>query len=140
MSYTDIGFDQFFQREIIPSTPDDRLISSFDFSSQVQNTSGDQIKGGLIQSQNQKVSLNLDKENFVISDGVNDRVTLGRLPDDSYGLLIRDEDGNILMQISGLTNLIQSPNGHFQVDFNEERLLAKDAGGTPRVLIGKGDF
>ena len=101
--------------------------------------SGSKITG-VLSSQDGRIKIDLDNNTIIISDGVEERVRLGELSDDSVGLLIKDVNGNVLMQISGDTNIIQSSNKHIQLDFFEERLLIKDQSNTPRVLIGKGDF
>lgn len=135
--YEDLGFDQFLSRA------PESLADSYDpvqADQLLPDLSGDKISSGSIVSQNKLLSMNLENNVFKVSDGAVDRVELGNLSDGTIGLIIRDINGNILMQISGDKNIIQSPNQFFQIDFNEERLLAKDQGGIPRALFGKGDF
>ena len=81
--------------------------------------------------------MNLDEDTFIVTDGVVERVRLGKQTDGSYGLLIKDENDNILMQITGTKNLLQSPSTNLSIDFNEEQLLIKNDGGTPIILLGK---
>ena len=137
MSYTDLGFDNFFSRELVPQTESNK--TEFDFASEVQGLSLDQVRGGAMRSSTGRMVVNLEDETMTISDGSIDRVVLGKIEDGTYGLIIRDNVGTELMRIGNI-NLIQSPSGNLQLDFDEERILVKDQGGTPRVLIGKGDF
>jgi len=143
MSYLDIGFDENLSRIDPGANQTEQQPQELDplaFERFTDVISGSKIQGGAISSPDGKVKVDLENGVFKVNNGLEDLVSLGILPDGSVGLLIKDNKGNILMQISSDKNIIQSPNEHFQVDFVEERILAKDAGGTPRVLIGKGDF
>ena len=137
MNYLDVGYDSSLLRPLTATYVEQIGIDS---NSAYEQISGSQIKGDTIISLNGSMEMNLQEDRFAVSDGIVDRVELGRLSDGSIGLIIRDAEGNILIQISGNINIIQSPNQHFQLDFNEERILAKDEGGLPRALFGKGNF
>ena len=136
-NYTDLNFDDFLLRSLEASYTEEIGIES---SSNVEQISGSQVKGDKILSLNQQLSIDLENNTFIINDGNTNRIELGKLSNGLIGLIIRDDQGNVLMEISGAVNKIQSSNQHIELDFNEERLLIKDEGGTPRILLGKGDF
>lgn len=138
-TYLDSGFDNYFQRELIPMSLSDNPndISQYDFASQYQGISASQIISGLLQSKNGRVKLDLDEETFIVSDGLVDRVRLGKLPDGSYGLLILDANGNTIMQISGNVNFIKSSDGSLEINFDNTQILVRNEGGLIKVLLGK---
>lgn len=135
-SYTASGYDEYFQKSIFPNTSDSGSINPFDFSSQYQGLSASQVIGGLLKSTNGRVRLDLDNEAFIVSDGLVERVRLGKQLDGSYGLLIKDANGNTLMQITGNTNLIQSFNKHMILNFIDENLTVSSDGENPLVIVG----
>ena|SRR3990167_8471932 len=135
--YTDAGFDDYLLR---PLTAGYTEQIGLDSSSSYEQISGSQVKGDAIVSINKRLNIDLQNDSFIITDGNINRIELGKLEDGTIGLIIRDDQGNSLMQISGAVNKIQSPNSHLELDFNEERILIKDEGGIPRILLGKGSF
>ena len=135
MSYVDIGFNEQLIREDTPSQTGQQL-DALQFDKDVQEFSGSRMTG-VLQSSSGRTRLNLDEDFFVSSDGVIDRVRLGKQDDGSYGLVIKDENGNVLMNMTGLVNILQSSSKHMQVDFNGETLIVTDEGGTPIVLVGR---
>lgn len=138
MSYLDAGYNAFLTDQAnldFNSSQIDPLASD----TFVQTLSGSKMTG-LIQSEDGRIKIDLDNNSIVASDGVVERVRFGKQDDGSYGFLIRDQNNNILQRFDDNNNLIQSPNKYFLADFNAEYILAKDAGGTPRALFGKGDF
>ena len=141
-TYLDSGFNSYFQREIVPanSQQEGEDVSAFDFESRLQGILLNKVVGGSFTSADGRVIVDLENNVIQVSDGNVERVRLGKLQDDSYGILIKDHNDNTLLQIAGSKNIIQSPTTNLQLDFDEERILVKDIGGTPRALIGKGDF
>lgn len=139
MSYLDIGYDEFLNPINQSATPQ-KQIDPLEFDTFTEQISGDKVQGGAISSPNGRVVMDLENGVFRINDGVTNLVELGVLSDGSIGLLIKDGQGNTLMKLSENEKVIQSANQHFQVDFANERILAKDNGGIARVLIGKGNF
>lgn len=132
MAYTDIGYNQWLTRE--------ENISSQQFDpaqveQMIPEMSASKLSG-FIKSQNGLLQMDLDNNSFVVTDGVVERVRLGKQNDGTYGLLIKDNNDQVLMQI-GETNLIQSPDGSLLIDFDNTQLLVKDEGGTPIILLGK---
>lgn len=134
MSYLDAGYDEFLSREA--SAPSSQM-DALQFEQNVSEVSGSKINNGTIQSSSGSLKMDLDEDSFKIFDGVINRVELGKLEDGSIGLLIRDINGNILMQVTDTTNIIQSFNKHMQLSFNDETLIVTDEGNTPIVLLGK---
>ena len=132
--YTSLGFNDFLLRPLEASFTEK---VGLDSSSSFEQISGLQIKGDKITSLNKSLSLDLENNSFTVRDGDVNRVEMGKLSDGSIGLIIRDNQGNVLMNISGTVNKITSPTGNLEVDFNEERILIKNEGGIPTVLIGK---
>jgi hypothetical protein len=88
-------------------------------------------------SQSGNLALDLNQGKFSITDGTTNRIQLGLLDDGTTGMVIKDQSGNILLQISGPTNLIQGSDGKMVLDFTNTQLIIKDAGGTPVILLGK---
>lgn len=134
MSWDQIGYTDNLIREDTESVNIE--LDPLQFEQYAPEFSGAKING-IVQSQSGRVKIDLDNNAFIISDGTTERIRLGKLLDDSIGLLIQDINGNKLMQISGDTNLIQSSSAHMQLNFNDETLIVTDEGGTPIVLIGK---
>lgn len=133
MSYLDAGYNEFLTREQEAPIQVDALESDYSTPS----VSASKIVGGLLASQNGMTQFDLEKNTFKVSDGTQDRVTLGVLPDDSIGLLVKDVDGNILMQISGDKNFIQSSNRQIVLDLDKKQLIISDSNGLPRFVAGE---
>lgn len=139
MSYLDIGFDEFLNRDE-PTQEQQIQEQVFGADQNTQEITGTKIQGGVISSPNGQTKFDLEQGRFVVNDGVEDIVQLGILPDGTVGLLIRNGKGQTLMQITEDVQIIQSPNEHFQVNFTEEHILSKDDTNTPRALFGKANF
>ena len=137
MSYEDAGFDQYLLRSLEATYTEQAGVDS---SSAFDQISGSQVKGDKIVSLTGSLELDLQGDKYLVKDGDINRVEFGRLFDGTIGLIIRDTQGNELMKISGERNIIKSANGNIELDFDNERILIRDISGTPRVLIGKGDF
>lgn len=136
MSYIDSGFNRFLEKPVRQETGF-RELDAMDTEQLIGDISGGKIIGGLLRSQDGKTSVNLDTGAFVVNDGRVERVRLGKQEDGTIGIVVRDDDDNVLIQITGETNFIQSPTGNLLIDFDEERVLVKDETGTPRILLGK---
>ena len=135
MSYLDVGFNENLIREdILPNQT--QQLDPLQFEQFVPEFSASKLTG-LLQSRSGRLQMQLDEETFIVSDGAVERIRLGKLADDSIGFLVKDINGNVLMQISGDVNLIQSSNKHMQLNFNDETLIVTDEGSTPMVLVGK---
>lgn len=130
MNYLDQGYNEFLTREVQSSDP--LFLDPF-----VSEVTGDKVSSGSIVSQNKLLSMNLENNVFKVSDGSIDRVELGNLSDGTIGLIIRDENGNVLMQISGGKNFIQSSDQHMLLDFIANQFSVKNDGGNTIVLLGK---
>ena len=132
--YTQLGYD-------ISLTRSDNLISNTQeldplaFESFAPEISGSKLTG-FVKSQDGRLQLNLDENYLVITDGVVERIRLGKLADGSYGLLIKDNNAKNLMQVGDI-NFIQSIGEVFKLDFEEEQILIKDQGGRVVLLLGK---
>lgn len=135
MDYRDIGFDEFLNR--IEDTAAPQSLDPQTFDNLTDQLSASKVQGGTMLSPDGRISLDLDQAILRISNGVQDLITLGVLPDASIGLLLKDNDGKILLQISGNKNLIQSSNQHMALDFNNETLTVTDDSNIPVVLLGK---
>src|SRR3990167_2970210 len=134
MTYDEIGFNDFLLRPLEASYTEQAGVDS---STSYEQISGSQIKGDSINSANGNMRFSLQDNQFVVTDGIVNRVELGNLTDGTIGLIIRDNQGNELIHISGDINIIQSANKHMQLDFNAEQLIVSDEGSIPIVLIGK---
>ncbi len=136
MAWNDIGFSETLVREDTVATQQE--LDPLQFESFAPELSASKLTG-LMQSQDGKVLLNLDENFIVISDGTEERIRLGKLKDGTFGIELKDQQGNSLMRI-GDVNVIKSADNTMELDFDETRILIRDIGGTPRVLLGKGDF
>lgn len=135
MAWDQIGFTENLVREDTQGAQTQQL-DPLQFEQNTPEFSGSKLTG-LLQSRSGRLQINLDEDYFISSDGVQERFRLGKQLDGSYGLIIKDENGNILMNITGSTNLIQSPDKSLEINFNTTQLLIRDAGGLVRVLLGK---
>jgi hypothetical protein len=139
MSYTDLGFNEFLTRDFAPSAQqqNSQELDPLQFDSFTQQISASKLQGGVMLSPDGKIALDLDQGFFRVSNGLEELVRLGTLPDGTVGLLIKDSQGNQLLQISEGSNIIQSSGKTMTIDLINEQLLIRDAQGNIRVLIGK---
>lgn len=128
MTYEDVGYDSSLLRPL-QSTITSQTMGYGDVS-------GSQIQGDEIVSLNGYMTVDLQNDRFYVNDGIINRVELGILSDGAIGLIIRDSQGNILMQISEGLNIIQSPSKRFQIKIDNEHILINDIGGTPIGVFG----
>lgn len=119
MNYLDAGYSEFLER----SDAQNRQVDIVEADSISSEIPGSRVVGGALVSPNGRVQLDLETGRFKVNDGAQDRVILGYLPDGSVGLLLQDVDGKKLMQISGDTNIIQSADQKFLLDFINKKLL-----------------
>jgi hypothetical protein len=136
-NYLGSGYNQYFQKQVIPLPPSPSITSPFDFSSQFNSFGANQIGTGSMKSNNNHLTLDLDNEAFSVSDGSQERVRLGKLQDGTYGITIKDQNGIQLLNLSGNNNTISSSDGSLILDFTNTQLLIKDQTGNTIVLIGK---
>lgn len=134
MNYLDAGYDQFLSR-IPPAT--DQELDPLQFEQNAPEVSASKIQGGIIQTTDGKTALNLEQGYFRVNDGATEVIRLGVQEDGTIGILIKDRDGNELMRFVGSTNILRSPQGNMELNFNETQLLLRDDGGTPFLLFGK---
>lgn len=132
MSYLDLGFNE--NLSLANTVDQPQQMDPLAFEQLTPQIPGAKLSG-LIQSQDGRVKLDLDNNSLIISDGVVEAVRLGKLSDGTYGLLIKDKNGNKLMQMGDI-NFIQSPTGAFKADFDAENITASE-NETPIALFGK---
>lgn len=134
MDYVDAGYDAFLSRT--PPAPTGELdpLQQDLYSPEI---SASKIQGGLLQTADGKTAVDLEQGFFRVNDGATEVVRLGVQEDGTIGLLIRDRDGNELLRFVGSTNILRSPQGNMELNFNETQLLLRDDGGTPFLLFGK---
>jgi hypothetical protein len=130
--YTDIGFSNLFEKEV-PASNDP---STLDLDAQIETLSGEKVRGGTMSSNDGRTQLGLDSGTYVVNDGVQERLRLGQMEDGSYGIRIKDKDGNVLMNITGDNNQIQSASAKMQIDLSAEQLRFYDETNL-RIIIGK---
>lgn len=139
MPYVDIGFDRFLNR-IAPTSQNNGGIQELDPTQTdtfFQQISGNKVIGGILSSPDGRVKLDLDQGILKISDGVQDLVTFGLLPDGTVGLLIKDSQGNLLMQVSQGVCILQSSDKAMTIDLVAAQADVRDAAGNLRVRFGK---
>jgi hypothetical protein len=138
MAYTDIGFDEFLLRkEPGPAAQQDTQLDPLAFDNFVDQISGNKISGGILTSPDGRTKYDLDQGNFIVSNGVQDLINLGLLPDGSIGLLIQDSQGNILMKVSEGEMYLQSPLKTSRMDLIADQYTVRDEKGNLYVLLGK---
>ena len=135
MAWDQIGFTENLVREDTQGIQTQQ-VDPLQFEQNTPEFSGSKLTG-LLQSRDGRVQVNLDENYIIISDGIQERVRLGKQSDGAYGLLVKDENGNQLMNITGATNLLQSADKSLEINFNETQIVVRNAGGTPVVLMGK---
>lgn len=134
MSYVNSGYDQYFDKSIIGTSTQisnidaDILLSEIDASSLTSS--------GSIKSNNNRLTLDLSDETFAVNDGTIERIRIGAFEDGEYGMRIVDKSGNILFNITGTTNLVQSPDQKMQLDLTGKQLRVYDDKNL-RVLLGE---
>ena len=134
MSWDNIGYNENLTRsENLPT--DTQELDPLQFEQFAPEFSGSKLSG-VLSSQDGRVKLDLDNNTIIISDGVVERVRLGRQSDDSYGIIIKDKNGNTLMQFNDARQIIQVGSENVQIDFDNEYILISE-GGIGRVLLGK---
>jgi len=99
MSYTDIGFDEFLNREL-PDAKTQYMEANASYL--LPQLSGSVIGGGITTSADGKVIINWDTGEVIFSDGARGRVFLGKIVgSDSYGIKIIDAEGNEVLSALG---------------------------------------
>lgn len=138
MAYQNIGFDENLIR-VEASGNTQQALDPLEFDNFTDSISGDKVQGGLMSSPDGRAQFDLNKGTFLINNGVEDLVTFGTLPDSSIGLLIKDQNGNILLQVSETIIFMQSSNEAMKLDFIQERLDIRDAQKRLKVRLGRDD-
>lgn len=135
MNYLDAGYGEFLSREdaSAKSIPQLDPLSGDQLLDQM---SGSTIQGGVMYSNDNNMSFDLEQNMFSVNDGVTDRVRIGIQEDGSIGIIIRDESGNSIFQVTGNSNILRSSNGAMELDFVSERLVFYDANGNPQAVFG----
>lgn len=136
MSYIDIGYDE--NLNLIEDSPvQDQGIDPQAFENFTDAISGSKIQGGILTSPDGKVKLDLETGAFIVNNGVQELVRFGILPDGNVGLLIKDQNGNTLLNVNGNNNLIQSATGKMILDFVAENFSVFDDANLRVVKLGK---
>lgn len=133
MSWADIGFNE--NLSIADVGQQGQQLDPAQVEQMIPEMSASKLSG-FIKSQNGQLQMDLDGNSFVVTDGVVERVRFGKLLDGTYGLLIKNNNDQTLMQI-GEKNIIQSPDQAMLLDFDNTQFLIKDAGLNPIILLGK---
>ena len=134
MAYNDLGYNDFFDRSIVQPT---NFIQSIDSEVLLEGIEGETILGqGAVKSSNGRLIMDLDGNTFLVSDGTAERVRLGQMEDGGYGLRVKDRKGNVLLNLTDETNLIQSSDGRMKLDLSLKKFLVYDQTNL-RVLLGE---
>jgi len=134
MAYNDLGYSEFFDRSIVQPT---NYLQSIDSDVLLEGIDGESILGqGAVKSSNGRLIMGLDGNTFLVSDGTAERVRLGQMEDGGYGLRIKDRKGNVLLDMTDETNLIQSNDKRMQLNLSLKKFLVYDQTNL-RVLLGE---
>lgn len=104
MSYLNRGFSSFLQKQndFYPEKKNEKetnqLIDQFE--------SNKILPSGNISARDKNIEYNLNKSVFRVTDGARVRFQAGRFEDGTYGMRAWDENGNIVINISGNTTQI----------------------------------
>lgn len=138
MSYLDKGYDENLIRiEPASQQQSQQELDPLQMDSFTDQISASKLQGGAMISPDGKIKLDLDQGFFLVSDGVQELVRFGVLPDGTTGLLIKDGQGNTLLQVSQGVFLMQSSDKAMSIDLIAAQLLVRDAQQRVRVLLGK---
>lgn len=132
--YTNLGYDITLTKSANLQQEGFIELDPLQFEQSTPEFSGSKLTG-LIQSKDNRIKLDLDNNTLIISDGVVERIRLGKQSDDSYGFILKDKNGNILLQFNDLGNLIQSPDQNSKLDFDNNNYTVSE-NGIPRLIIG----
>jgi hypothetical protein len=130
VSYLDNNFDPFLEKISDSFTP-----TTVDQDALIESLNASKLNSGVVQSVDKRTSMDLDNSLYTVNDGLINRVEMGQFDDGEYGLRIRDRDGNLLIDITGTKNLLQSADGKFQIDLTNKQLRVYDQFNL-RVLLG----
>lgn len=131
MSYLDNDFNVFLDKFYQPSSS----ITALDFDADVESFDASKVVSGILRSTDGRTAVDLDKSLFSVNDGLIDRVEVGKFDDGEYGLRIRDREGNILVDITGTKNLLQSADQKMQLDLTDKQFRVFDQFNL-RILLG----
>lgn len=138
MAYTDIGYDEFLNRiepESVQNNAQSLDPQQFDnFTDQI---SGSKIQGGIMRSADGKVLLDLETGYFQVTNNAQQNVRLGLQDDGTFGFMVKDKDGNIIVRFTGDENYIRSPQGNIELNLNLVQFLVRDDTNIVKVLLGK---
>lgn len=135
MDYTQQGFNEFLTRGEIPNSSQE--LDPLQAEQYNQEISASKIQGGSMQTTNGLTKLDLETGSFQVNDGAVQVVRLGVQEDGSIGLVIKNREGNELLRFVGDTNILRSPDGNMELNFDNNNLVIKEEGGLPRLILGK---
>jgi hypothetical protein len=134
-TYTDSGYDRYFQRKIVPDSLDGS-VSDFDFESRFTGMSADKLRGGQFKSSDGNMIFNLEEGYIAVYSNSIERLRLGTLPDNlGSGIVMKDKDGNTVLRLADDKNFISSPDGSTTFDFDHNNISVSE-GGVPVIVIG----
>ena len=133
MSYLDLEFND--NLSLANSNDQPQQMDPLAFEQLTPQISGAKLQG-LIQSRSGRLRLDLDNDTFIVSDGIVETTRFGKQDDDSYGLVVKNKDGNILMRVTTNENYLQSGDGRSRLDFIANNYTVKDVNNLLRVILG----
>jgi hypothetical protein len=116
--YTDLGYDDIIKAQNKTNSTNQSLpyVTKPEFDSSYEGVPGQKVQGGTTSSVDGRLNFNLEEGYISSETGVGQVLRLGKQADGSYGLLISDEQGNPLLNVTGDNNFIQSPDGKIKLD------------------------
>lgn len=137
MPYTDIGFTNTLERQESTSQQQSRELDSSQADLYLPEVTADKIVGGILQSVNGVIKIDLDNEVVTISDGGGSINEIGVLEDGTIGFLIKDKDENVIAKFTNTEMILRSKLGVLYTDFIAEQELTVDEAGIPITLRGR---
>lgn len=140
MPYQNLGYDEFLNLQQPSSQPGDFPQSldpqAFDyFTDQI---SGSKVQGGAILSPDGKFKIDLDKGTISLNNGLANVLQIGNLDNGETGLLLRDGQGNIIMQYTDFVKLLQTSDKAFSI--NLQTGLVKLGGNVSSDIFKSSDI
>lgn len=133
MSYEDLGYTPFLTRQEETSFD---VISPSDVNEVIPELSASKLQGGVLSSKSGAMSVDLEKDAWIVSDGTVEIVRAGVLEDGTIGLQIKDAEGNTLMKVTNDEMYLQSSDESLKTDYVAAQILAQE-NKIPVALFGK---
>lgn len=98
LDYITSGYDSFLSKEI-PTASQNQEFDPLQVEQFTQEISGSKVQGGVFSSISNHLIIDLENEIIRINDGIVDKITLGKIAENTFGLLAKDNTNKEIMRI-----------------------------------------